>query len=100
MYYIKRDPGCCPVDGSPHTTCCAPSSGGAIVAGPIQTPTSITVSAPEQQNGTASADPGVDGDARAAGSDVHDEALSRSRETRTVIAISRRVGSGQFSVKP
>jgi len=37
MYYIKRDPGCCPVDGSPHTTCCAPSSGGAIVAGPIQT---------------------------------------------------------------
>ena len=44
--FIKRDPGPCPVDDSAHTTCCAPSSGGAIVAGPIQTPMSITVPTP------------------------------------------------------
>jgi hypothetical protein len=46
IMFIKRDPGPCPVDDAPHTTCVAPHSGGVIVAGPTQTPTSITVPTP------------------------------------------------------
>jgi hypothetical protein len=44
--YLKKDPGPCPVDDAPHTTCCAPNSGGAIIAGRVVTPTSITVATP------------------------------------------------------
>jgi len=44
--FIKSDPGPCPICSVPHTACVAPGSGGAIVAGPIQTPTSITVPTP------------------------------------------------------
>ena len=43
---FKRDPGPCPVDDSPHTTCCAPASGGAIVAGPITPATAVIVPSP------------------------------------------------------
>jgi hypothetical protein len=41
--FLKRDPGPCPIDDAPHTTCCAPTSSAAIVAGPITPATSVTV---------------------------------------------------------
>ena len=43
MIHLKRDPGPCIIDDMPHETCCAPGSGGALVAGRVVTPTSITV---------------------------------------------------------
>jgi hypothetical protein len=45
--FIKADPGPCPIDDMPHTTCVAPgTSGGVIVAGRIDTPQTIIVPTP------------------------------------------------------
>ena len=57
MFSIKRDPGPCIIDDAPHETCCAPGSGGAIIAGAVVTPTSITVPTPTtKQNGIGDPD--------------------------------------------
>jgi hypothetical protein len=48
--FFRRDPGPCPVDDAPHTICCAPTSDGAIVAGPITPATSITIPGPTRAN--------------------------------------------------
>jgi hypothetical protein len=44
--FLKRDPGRCPIDDAPHTTCVAPNTSGVIVAGPITPATSVTVPTP------------------------------------------------------
>jgi hypothetical protein len=31
VIHLRRDPGPCPVDDAPHTTCCAPVPAGGIV---------------------------------------------------------------------
>ena len=44
--FFKRDPGPCPVDDAPHTTCCAPGPGtvgGGIVAGKITPATTVII---------------------------------------------------------
>jgi len=51
--FIKSDPGPCIVCSAQHTTCFAPGSGGAIVAGPIQTPTEIVVPLSTSASGAA-----------------------------------------------
>jgi hypothetical protein len=47
MMFSRRDPGPCPVDDAPHTSCCAPGSppshSGVIIAGPIVPATTVTV---------------------------------------------------------
>jgi len=73
--YLKKDPGPCPVDDAPHTTCCAPNSGGAIIAGRVVTPTSITVATP-----TTAAPPSTP---PTESTTFTDEELSRSRQART-----------------
>jgi hypothetical protein len=40
---FRRDPGPCPVDDAPHTTCCAPGASAVITAGPITPATAVTV---------------------------------------------------------
>lgn len=41
--FVKRDPGPCPIDGTPHTACCAPGPDRAIVAGRITPATAVIV---------------------------------------------------------
>jgi hypothetical protein len=44
--FFRHDPGPCPVDDAPHTTCCAPVTGTVIVGGAIAPATFVVVPAP------------------------------------------------------